>query len=137
MLALEQASVIKGGDAETREEQSENNRVGLPCWSSVQGFASPCRGHGFHSWSWRIPHVVEPLSVPKPLRPPASEPTLGNQRSHHGEEPACHNQRKPARSSADPAQPKINTYNFLKRKETVVPPWGRVLVPYTFEFCRN
>ena len=31
MLALEQASVIKGGDAETREEQSENNRVGLPC----------------------------------------------------------------------------------------------------------
>ena len=36
--------------------------LGLPWWSSGYEYTCHCRGHGFDSWSRKIPHALEQLS---------------------------------------------------------------------------
>ena len=84
-----------------------------------------CKGHWFSPWPGKIPHVMgQPSlctttieSTPQLLKPLHLEPVLYNKRSHHSEmsshhnlrvAPAGHNQREPAQSNEDLAQPKIN-----------------------------
>ena len=55
---------------------------GHPWCFSGWGSTCQCRGHGFHSWSGKIPHDQEQLSLCTTTTGPAS-PVLRNKRRHH------------------------------------------------------
>ena len=66
---------------------------GLPWWHSGWESACQCRGHGFESWSGKIPHAVEQLSPWATTTEPARlEPVLCNKTGHDSERPTHHNE---------------------------------------------
>ena len=78
--------------------------LGLPWWLAGKESSCQCRRHGFNSWSMKIPHATEPLSLCSSTIRPAletgshnyrsprtTEPVLCYKRSRHNEKPAHHN----------------------------------------------
>ena len=51
-----------GLELELSAYRTEGQRTGLPWWSSCWESACQGRGHGFSSWSGKLPHAVEQLS---------------------------------------------------------------------------
>ena len=62
---------------------------GLPWWSSNKESTCQCRGHGFDSWSGKIPHAATTESHMH------TEPMIHNRKRHHNEKPALHNRVAP------------------------------------------
>ena len=82
------------------EWRFQNKLGGLPWWLSGKESTCQCRRHGFHSWSGKIPHTLEQLSLcatllslcsraqaPHLLKPELLEPMLCNRRSRCNEKP--------------------------------------------------
>ena len=69
---------------------------GLPWWRSGWGSACQCRGHGFETWSGKIPHATEQLGPWATTTEPAHlEPVLRNKRGHDSERPAQRDEEWP------------------------------------------
>ena len=92
------------------------NGQGVPWWRGRYESTCQCRGHRFNPQSKRIPRAGEQTSPSITTTEPVPRPVLCSERSHRCEEPvrtlplessSCSpQQRRPARSSEDPAQPK-------------------------------
>ncbi|KAJ8777852.1 hypothetical protein J1605_014109 [Eschrichtius robustus] len=76
-------------------QQKPNGEPELPPYLAVM------RGHGFKSWSGKIPHATEQLSlcatttearVPQLLKLTRLEPVLHNKRIHRNEKPTHRNE---------------------------------------------
>ena len=69
---------------------------GLPWWRSGWESACWCRGHGFETWSGKIPRAAEQLgpwaTTTEPVR---LESVLRNKRGHDSERPAHHDEEWP------------------------------------------
>ena len=79
----------------------QNSLGGPPWWHSGSESACQCRGHGFNSWSWKIPRAVEPLSPGAASTEPTLEGSvLCNKRSPRNQKPVRHDYR------AAPTHPK-------------------------------
>ena len=71
-----------------REMQIKTTMRGLPWWRSGWESACQCGGHGFETWSGRIPHAAEPLGLWATIAEPARlEPVLPNKRGCDSESP--------------------------------------------------
>ena len=68
----------------------KSNWFGLPWWLSEKESACQCRGHGFNSWSRKIPHTVGQLSPCASI----TELMLSNSRAAETEA-MCRNYRSP------------------------------------------
>ena len=67
--------------------------MGLPWWRSGWESACQCRAHGFESWSGKIPHAAEQVSLCTTTTEPAClEPVLRNKRGRDSERPAHHDE---------------------------------------------
>ena len=107
-------------------------------WSSGEESTCQCRRHVFKSWSRKLPHALEQLSlcttsIERGLQtlgaarsPRTLEPMLQNRRSHLNEKPKHCNwrgapltaTRESPRSSEDPAQPEIRyTHKIIYKRE--------------------
>ena len=67
--------------------RTESQWTGLPWWSSCYESACQGRGHGFSSWSGKLPHAVEQLSpiqlqlsAIQLMKPVCLEPVLHNEK---------------------------------------------------------
>ena len=77
------------------------NGQGLPWWRSGWESACQCRGHGFGSWSGRIPHAAERLGPWATTTEPARlEPVLRNERGRDSERPAHRDEEWPLLAAA-------------------------------------
>ena len=71
-------------------------RRGLPWWRSGWESACQCRGHGFESWSGKIPHATEQLGPWATTTEPARlEPVLCNKKGRNSERPVHHDEEWP------------------------------------------
>ena len=81
---LKQNSAIKKG------------HVGLPWWLSDWESACQCRGHGFKTWSGKVPHAVEQLGPWATTTEPAHlELVLRNKRGRDSERPVPRDEEWP------------------------------------------
>ena len=89
---------------------------GLPWWPRYYKSACQCRGHRLDPWSSKIPHASGQISpcataaeahAPQSLRSAAREDTARSLLTERRVAPALCNQREPAHSNEDPAQPTI------------------------------
>ena len=81
-------------------EYYKSEAIGLPWWRSGWESACQCRGHGFESWSGRIPHAAEQLGPWATTTEPARlEPVLRNKRGHDSERPVHRDEEWPPLSS--------------------------------------
>ena len=79
-----------------KAEKREKKHRGLPWWRSGWESACQCRGHGFESWSGKIPHAAEQLGPWATITEPARlEPVLPNKRDHDSERPAHRDEEWP------------------------------------------
>ena len=70
--------------------------LGFPWWRSGWESACQCRGHGFESWSGKIPHAAEQLGPWATTTEPARlEPVLRNKRGSDSERPAHRDEEWP------------------------------------------
>ena len=73
---------------------------GLPWWRSGWESACQCRGHGFESWSGKIPHAADQLGLWATTAEPVHlEPVLRNKRGCDGERPAHRDEEWPPLAS--------------------------------------
>ena len=122
---------------------------GLPWWSSGWEFACQCRGHGFDTWSGRIPHVTGQLSpstaavrprvtttqahVPR-ARAPQETPLQGEAFTPQPESGPCSSiaTGKSLWNNEDPAQLKINKIFFKVRVMDVYKKKIKIII---WNFC--
>ena len=88
-IFLSITDMLKKGEkvASYKMFNSNHKKAGLPWWFSDWESTCQCKGHGFNSWSRKIPHDMQQLSPCATI----TEPVLHNKRSHHNKKPAHSN----------------------------------------------